>query len=174
MQLALEQAEELAGRAARIGNLELSALDLGAQERLERILQPLRARFPEHLRELGRLLRLRRHHAMQRDRLVAGDEVEERARDRHELRPDRPLEVGQEQLCRQFLFAFGLYHFLEQGFLVVEVAIDRELGDARLVRDRVHAGAVEALPRKQAFTRLQDRCALLEIFGPPGSGLFHH
>ena len=60
-----------------------------SQELLETLAHAQRTRFPEQLRKLGRCAAARGQQAMQRDRFGAGDESEERARDRFELAAHR-------------------------------------------------------------------------------------
>src|SRR5690606_40725432 len=56
------------------------------------------------------------------------------------------------------------------GFLVAEVAVDGELGDAGAGGDAVHAHAVETQFDEHFLGRFQDRGALAQVLGAAGTG----
>lgn len=102
---------------------------------------------------------------MQRDRLGRGHQGEERTRDRHQLAPQRSLQVDVEQgLGHLFLAAFADRRG-KQRLLVAEVTVDRELGHSGLGRDRIHAGAFETMVEEQALGGGKDRGALFQVLG---------
>ena len=78
--------------------------------------------------------------------------------------------IGREQRGRQQLLALGLDRGGEQRFLVAEVAVDGELGDAGLGRDLIHADAVEAVRGEHALGRVEDRGALAQVLRAPRAG----
>src|SRR6185437_8474042 len=81
----------------------------------------------------------------------------------------RRLHIDFEQRARQQAVAFATHGFDEQRFLAAEVAVHGELGHTSLGRDGVHAGAFEAVLRKQALGRFQNGGTLFQIFGSPGT-----
>ncbi|MCY1382518.1 hypothetical protein D9M69_705450 [compost metagenome] len=83
--------------------------------------------------------------------------------DRNALRPF-------EKQRRHLLFAFGDHRRGEQRLLVVEVAVDRQLGDPSLGSDGVHAGTGITHAQEQGFRRLENGLALGQVLGTAGAG----
>src|SRR5690606_1785139 len=78
----------------------------------------------------------------------------------------------------QLRFAYGADGRRVEGFLVSEVTVHRELGDAGLGGNGVHAGAFETAAQEQQLSRLQNGRAFRRVFRPArsraGGRLFGH
>src|SRR5690606_19005747 len=109
--------------------------------------------------------------------LVAVDQPEKGLGDPLQLlRPGLGGEL-EEQVDRQQVLALGLDRLHEQGVLVLEVAVDGELGHSRGLGDGIHAGALVAALGEQGLGRIEDGGALLQVLrtawrgrGSSGSG----
>src|SRR5687768_1372588 len=164
MAVTLEQGEELRGGTRNVVDLELAGVDLVTQELLHAALHGLWTGLPEQLAELFRTgATARVEQAIERNRLGRGDQRKERMPDCLELAPHGRVLVHVEQGGRHLLLAARTDRGEEQRLLVLEVAVDGELGHPGLGRDRIHAGALETALRKQALGGFEDRGALLEV-----------
>ena len=85
MQITLEQAEELLRGTLHIRYRKLACGNFTLQEVGKHALQGLRAGLPEFLRQFRRTAGTRGQQAMQGDGCLAGDQREERLRNRDQL-----------------------------------------------------------------------------------------
>ena len=157
------------GGVSRVRERQLAAAAGLLEEAFHLVDHLLRPGLEEQLGKLGVLPGLRGHQAGQGDRLVAVDQPVEAAgdiqQDLFQRRAFGQLEVQGGKL----LGALGLHRFAEQGFLVGEVAVDGELGNAGFRGDGFHAAAVVAVAEEQALGRLENGFPFGRVLGPAGT-----
>ena len=103
-------------------------------------------------------------------RFATVDQRQEATRDFQELAFQRHVIRQFEQQFGKLLFALGLDRRGEQGLLVGEMAVHRELGNPSLGGDGVHAAAVVTITQEQALGRLEDGTTFGGILWSAGAG----
>ena len=161
----LEQAEEMLSRITRFINAQHTALINLGQQPLHAIQHALGPGLEKDQREFRVLAAEGDHQAVQVHGFVAVDQLMKAVRDIQQHRFNRnPIRQFEKQR-RQLLFALGDHGGGEQRFLVVEVAVDSQLGHTCLSRHGIHAGVRVTLAHKQNFRRIEDGLALGQILG---------
>src|SRR5690606_23543892 len=167
---ALDQRAEMLGRAQRLGYSQ-QATGTGLSEKLLQVEQQLlRAGVEERAHQRRVLRRHGHHHPVQADRLGAVDERMEGSGDVQQYLFDRGLIVQLKQPAWQTGLARGSHRGATERLLVAEMAVQRELGDAGLGGDSVHAAALVAVAEEQYLRRGQYRLAFGWVFGAAWAG----
>ena len=161
----LEQAEKVLGRIVRFVDAQHATLVDPAEQPLHALQHALWPGLEENLRELRVLAAQGHHQSVQVHRLVAVDQLMKPACDIQQHCFHRHAFRQLKEQGRQLLLALGHHGGGEQCFLVVEVAVDRQLRHAGLRCHGVHAGAGVALAQKQRFRGIEDRPAFGQILG---------